>query len=273
HRVRVRIEPDDRRPQRRSAAGTTRRPSRVIASFVLIGELRGREVRECFGARIEAESIGPTKPQLTGPSVLSISLAPPFATPHGIEYRSNQRHRFLPPSAVVTRPAPRTIVPATAGRRRLGSLDLQRPTAEHIAIELSDRLVGRFRGGHFGEAEAARLAGVPIGDDRDVVDSLDLAEEPLVTHAPWNSGGAHPKRGLTGEVSPRWSATPSDLGLEELLGAGTCHAGIWGLVADRCGPPACFHEFPLLPRIDRLQFLELHGGIGLLHEARYAGRG
>src|SRR4030095_7675397 len=61
------------------------------------------------------------------------------------------------------------------------------------------------------------------------------------------------------------------LGLDELLGARARHARVRYLVSARRGPAAGLDELALLPRVDGLQFLELPGRIGLLHEARDAG--
>jgi len=58
--------------------------------------------------------------------------------------------------------------------RRIGDLDLQRAPGQCIAIELSDRLVGRLERGHLDEPEAARLARVTIGHDGGAVDAVNL---------------------------------------------------------------------------------------------------
>jgi hypothetical protein len=43
--------------------------------------------------------------------------------------------------------------------------------------ELSDGLVGRLGRGHLDEGEAARPTGVPIGNDLNALDAVDLVEE------------------------------------------------------------------------------------------------
>src|SRR5712692_9446196 len=84
------------------------------------------------------------------------------------------------PAAAASRSVPAARAGSTAGTARggrLGHFDLQRAAAEGMAVELSDRRLGRLGRRHLDEAEAARLARVPIGHDRDVLDALELAEE------------------------------------------------------------------------------------------------
>src|SRR4030095_10517226 len=60
--------------------------------------------------------------------------------------------------------------------RRFGDLDGQCACAERRAVELPDGLICRLGRGHFDKAEAARLAGVASGHDRDTLDAGDLVE-------------------------------------------------------------------------------------------------
>src|SRR5688572_2728495 len=61
-------------------------------------------------------------------------------------------------ASAVTAAAPTTFP-------RLGFVHFQATTLHLVVVELSDRSLCRVRVGHLDEAEAARLAGKPVGDD------------------------------------------------------------------------------------------------------------
>src|SRR5438093_1308629 len=80
------------------------------------------------------------------------------------------------PASAAGAAAPRPKSAVTRGGRR-GNLDPQRPAVELNAVELGDGVVRGLGRGDLDEPEAARLAGIAIGDDGDRLDALDLAEE------------------------------------------------------------------------------------------------
>ena len=111
--------------------------------------------------------------------------------------------------AVATVAAVAAAVPPWRGR--LGHLDLQGPAVECIAVELSDRRICRLSGGHLGETEAARAAGVTIGHDRDVVDALDLIEELTELLGGRGEGKAADEKLLTHDSAPDSAGNPRAL--------------------------------------------------------------
>src|SRR4029450_13592430 len=132
----------------------------------------------------------------------------------------------LPATAAAGTVAPAGAATASvaARGRRLGDLDGQCACAERRAVELPDGLIGRLGRGHLDKAEAARLAGLAIGHDRDTLAARGLVEElaqlvgrgaegkaanekllthesspdSAVDHAPWN-GGSERKAWTDGE--------------------------------------------------------------------------
>src|SRR5207249_11094397 len=78
-----------------------------------------------------------------------------------------------------------------AGRALAGLAHVQRAALQILAIELGDRLLRLARRAHLDEAEAARLPGGAIGDDRDRLARPGLREQRLQVLA----------RGVEGKVA------------------------------------------------------------------------
>src|SRR6185503_13673651 len=81
------------------------------------------------------------------------------------------------PAAAAIPTAPTAAAPAAARAGGVGDLDLQGPAVHFLAIELLDGLGRLFRRRHLDEAEAARVAGVTVGDDGRRLDHARLGEQ------------------------------------------------------------------------------------------------
>ena len=84
--------------------------------------------------------------------------------------------------AAVAAGAKRLLVPASAAAVAvafLGLVDLDRAAFQILSVKLLDGALGFSARAHLDEAEAARLAGVTVGDDCDGIALTGLREEIL----------------------------------------------------------------------------------------------